>query len=357
MKKAVAFLLVLCAVFALSSGLSRAERTEGLEVYYLDVGQGNAAVVLCGDCAMMIDGGPARSSNYVYSFLKSHKISRLDYLVATHNDEDHVGGLSGALNYATAGIVLGLDGTPSFRSFSKYLEKQNNHIIVPDAGDVFSLGDATVTVLGPERGEVYSKNTSLVLRVEYGETSFLFMGDAETEDEDALLTGGNVPASTVLSVGHHGSGTSSSDRFLDAVDPEIAVISVGAGNPYGHPHDNILLRLQDHGAEVYRTDLNGQIVCRSDGTSVTVTVEKAGDTVRRAVSAEEFAAGSTADGSAGADRMAGKVTYVGNANSYKFHLPDCPSVSKMKEENKVFFYGDRSEPVEAGYKPCGNCRP
>lgn len=254
-----------------------AEITSPFEVFFLDVGQGDCALVCCEGHAMLIDGGSAGQSQRIYSFLETHGINHLDYIVASHADADHVGGLAAALNYATTDTALCTvtsHDTRAFNSFVKYLDRQGVSITVPDAGDTFSLGSASFTVIAPKAGEVYSDNTSLIIRVEYGETSFLFTGDAEYPDEQFAMDSGSVLKSTVLKLAHHGSSSSSSDDFLAAVKPEYAVISVGADNSYGHPTERVLSRLQAKGVALLRTDLQGDIHCVSDGKALRFDVAK-----------------------------------------------------------------------------------
>ena len=274
-------LIILIIILALSYAYSKSQDAEPaptsmpggsyFEVYYLDVGQGDSALIICDGKTMLIDGGSNEQSQRVYSFLESHNIKHLDYIVASHADADHVGGLSAALNYAKADHALcsvSYHETVSFGYFVKYLKRQGVEITVPDSGDTFALGSAQCTVIGPKRGETYSDNTSLIIRIEYGNTSFLFTGDAEYGDEQEALKTGLELKSTVLKVGHHGSSSSSSYYFLQAVKPEYAVISVAADNTYGHPTERTLGRLDEVGAEVLRTDILGDIHCTSDGNTV-----------------------------------------------------------------------------------------
>ena len=172
-------------------------------------------------------------------------------------------------------------------------------------------------------------------------TPALCSGDAEYEEEQAILDSGASLQSTVLKVGHHGSANSTSYHFLYEVMPQYAVISVGANNPYGHPTEEALSRLRDADVTVYRTDLQGDVTCTSDGTSVFFSVEKNPD-------ADTLAAPTVFDAG---------IEYVLNTNSHKFHYLECPSVADMKEKNKQYFQGTREEVIAMGYIPCGRCKP
>lgn len=246
-------------------------------VHFIDVGQADCALVMCDGVYMLIDGGNAEDSDLVFSYLKKHGIDHLDYLVATHAHEDHIGGLSGAAYAATVGTALSpvTEGsTKVFKNLVKSLEQQNVSLTIPQPGDSFPLGSAQVRVLGPVKAYEEVNDTSIVLSVTYGQTDFLFTGDMEAAAEADLVESGADLSATVLKVGHHGSSSSTSYRFLREVLPDYAVISVGAGNKYGHPNEEVLSRLADAEATVYRTDLCGTIIVESDGSSVTFQTEK-----------------------------------------------------------------------------------
>lgn len=243
-------------------------------VHFIDVGQADAALVLCDGKAMLIDGGNAADSNLIYTYLKKHNITHLDYIIGTHAHEDHIGGIPGALQFATVDVVYcpaTSYTTKAFKNFVSAVEKQNVSITVPTVGTTFNLGSATCTILAVNTDKKDANNSSIVMRIVYGETSFLFTGDAEREVEQTLLNKGVTLKSDVLKVGHHGSETSTSYQFLREVMPQYAVISVGSGNSYGHPTDAVLSRLRDAEVTTFRTDLQGDILCVSDGKTVTFT--------------------------------------------------------------------------------------
>lgn len=241
-----------------------------LQVLFMDVGQADAALLLCDGQSMLIDGGNVGDGQKIYSVLKEQHIQTLDYVVCTHAHEDHVGGLSAALSACNANNILSPVTYYNSDAFKNFAEKAGN-ITIPRPGDTFSFGGATVEILACDPYAEEVNNTSIVLKLTYGQTSFLFTGDAEYPVEQTLLDGGYDPSATVLKVGHHGSSTSTSYRFLNHVMPQYAIISVGEGNTYGHPEQEVLTRLRDADVTVYRTDLDGDILCVSDGKQVTVS--------------------------------------------------------------------------------------
>lgn len=248
-----------------------------LTVHYIDVGQADCTLLECGGQTMLIDGGNVDDSSLVAAYLKEQGIEHLDYMVCTHPHEDHVGGLSGPLNTCTVGQVFApvteYDSVP-FEYFLKYTAGQGLEVTVPEADSSFLLGEARVIVLGPRKTYEEPNDTSIVLRVDHGENSFLFTGDMETAAEEDLLAAGCDLDVDVLKVGHHGSSTSSSYLFLREVMPEYGVISCGAENTYGHPHEEVSSRLYDAGVTVYRTDEQGTVVATSDGTEIRFATEK-----------------------------------------------------------------------------------
>ncbi len=268
-------LLIPCPFSGTSSGPEAGTRTPGLQVHFLDVGQGDCAVVLCDGEAMVIDGGPPSASRILWTYLREVlHLTRLDCVVSTHPHIDHVGGLASVLNAVPADLLL----TPvtrwdsrAFRSMMASAAAQGTAVAVPKAGDTLQLGGASVTVLHcwPEAIPLGRANdASIVLRIDYGRTSFLFTGDAEDWAEYMMIDAGASLKADVLKVSHHGSSTASTAEFLRAVRPGTAVISCGKNNDYGHPHSAVLNRLRALDCTVLRTDELGTVVLQSDGETV-----------------------------------------------------------------------------------------
>lgn len=319
-----------------------------IEVHFLDVGQGDSAVVICDDQIAMIDGGSADKSDYVFSYLRNTlQLNHIDYLIATHPHEDHIGGLSAALNACSVGKILSPVfeyESEEFHALLKYADKQGLVFDAPNIGESFNIGGATATVLSSAIDSGNENDMSIVLRIEYGNTSFLFMGDAEIGAENILINSDFAINSNVLKVGHHGSETSSSRDFLSAVMPQISIISVGAGNQYDHPSAWVISDLNMLDSEIYRTDLHGTISVQSDGNTIEVKTEK--DRPFKVLKHQQSDLINDVFG----------YSFVGNKNSKKFHHSYCESVNDMSDKNKIDF-SDRETAISNGYVPCKNCDP
>lgn len=325
-------------------------------IHFLDVGQADAALVECDGHFMLIDGGYKSDSSKIYSILKESAVPKLDIVVASHADSDHIGGIPGAYNYTTADLTLcpvDRHDSEEFNDFLKCADQKGGGITIPKPGDTYPLGSATVEILGVNGGSS-TNDTSIILRIVYGETSFLFTGDAGNEAEQAVLDNAWDIFATVLKVAHHGSDGSTATSFLNAVMPQYAVISVGEGNTHGHPTEGALSRLKDVGAKVFRTDMQGDIYCVSDSQTVTMSVTQNKDAdvfsgpIPMEVPTEKPTEAEPED--TGRD-------YVVNKNTKKFHYPSCSSASDIKKANRWDFHGTRDELINKGYQPCKRCKP
>jgi len=248
-----------------------------LSVHFIDVGEGDAILIVQGEYAMLIDGGPVEMGTTVFTYLRAQGIRSLDYVVATHPFADHIGGLPDVLrrvNVRNVLLPMIYHDTPAYNAFLVAVEDSGAEVAVPFAGHEFALGDATVTVLSPSPTDEWDNRAhySIVLRVVFGSTGFLLTGDAMREVEANLLDSAVRLSSDVLKVARHGASSATTSGFLDAVNPSIAVISAGTNNSF--LSQDVLRRLDNAGVHVFRTDLNGNIVITSDGMTLGVVVDQ-----------------------------------------------------------------------------------
>lgn len=242
-------------------------------VHFIDVGQGDSILVQSNGQNMLIDAGTNETGSRVVEYLNKLNVAKIDYLVGTHPHEDHIGGLDDVIDNFDIGIIYMpkiQTNTKTFESVLDSVANKNLSITSPKVGDVFEIGNAKCEIMACGTGTTKEKSnlnlSSIVIRMVYGAQSFLFTGDMEQQTEEARTW----PETTVLKVGHHGSDTSSSEIFLNQINPKIAVISVGQGNSYGHPKQVVIDRLNSLNANIYRTDLSGTIVIMCDGNKCEV---------------------------------------------------------------------------------------
>lgn len=307
---------------------------DGLQVHFLDVGQADCALLECDGEFILIDGGNIGDSNLVVSYLEQQGVEELRAVICSHAHEDHVGGLPGVLAvYPTKSVYAPTRTYASecFDDFVYYTDQQGLEVTIPSVGDRIAFGGATATVLGPVKSYAETNNTSLILKVTYGNTRFLFTGDMETAAEADLLDSGTDVQAEVLKAGHHGSDTSTSYRFLYEVAPEHCVISVGDDNKYGHPSRQTISRLRDADAIIYRTDQLGTVIARSDGLNI-----------------EFFWSTGAQPLMPGNDNQ----SYIGNIKSKKLHTEGCPALPE--NDNRIEF-SSLQEALEAGYSLCSRC--
>lgn len=248
-----------------------------LRVHVMDVGQGDGILIQMQDHAALIDAGPDTAGAGIVQYLKQLGIQKLDYVMVTHPHADHIGGMAAVIEAFPVDTVLmqKLDAgiAPTTRTYTNLLQTiraSGAKVIAPNTGDTYHLGEAQFKIYVPTIADEELNNTSLICRLEYGQKSFLFTGDAEKEAEAEMLKSDFKLQADVLKVGHHGSNTSTSAKFLAAVHPQYAAISCGQDNSYQHPHQKTLKALEKQKVQIYRTDLDGAIVFASDGQDITV---------------------------------------------------------------------------------------
>ena len=245
---------------------------EDLLVDFIDVGQADSILIRNQDEVMLIDAGTNEVGETIVNYLEKLGITKINYLIGTHPHEDHIGGLDDVINnFDIEQIYMPKieTTTKTFEDVLEAIENKNLTVIAPNKGDKIELGQAVGKFMTEPILDKDNLNlSSLVLRLEFGNTSYLFMGDAEEENEKTI----NWPKTDVLKVGHHGSNTSSGESFLEQVHPQYAIIMVGKDNSYGLPKQEIIDKLNNIGSEIYRTDEDGTIQIISDGNNIEIKI-------------------------------------------------------------------------------------
>ncbi len=323
-----------------------------MKVHFINVGQGDSILIqFHNGQTMLIDAGPDDS---VVSYLNQQGIKKINYLVATHPHADHIGGMAAVIRTFDIGKVYMPRVTHTTKTYENVLlaiKAKGLKITSAKAGtEVFNQDGLKVNIVAP-CGSSYDNlnNYSAVVKIQHGNTSFLFTGDAESLSEQQMLSSGANLKSDVLKVGHHGSSSSTTPSFLKAVSPKYAVFSCGAGNQYGHPHQETLSKLTNAGVKTYRTDTNGTVIFVSDGK--TLTIQTLGSSVQPRAPNTSSVSDKKATQSV-ATQTSGN--YIGNKNTKKFHKTTCSSLPA--EHNRVYF-NTRDEAVGIGYIPCKRCKP
>ncbi len=280
---AVATTVSACLLSPLTSDEAAKEITaeKELKAHFIDVGQGDSIFIELPDAgSILIDAGTKTQGGTVVSTIESLGYENIDYLIFTHPHEDHIGGGIDVIQAFDIGQIWMTKTSHTTKTYENLLLAiAEKGLMIDEAKDgkiVIEKGELKAWIISPGKTYKSLNNMSVVLALSYGDTSFLFTGDAESEAEEDMIQ--NMIRSSylrfsevnVLKVAHHGSSTSTSELFLDIVSPEIAVISVGDGNPYGHPSQAVLDRLESCGAKIYRTDEHGTITITSDGHSLTI---------------------------------------------------------------------------------------
>ena len=248
-----------------------------LQVHFIDVGNADATLFLTGDKAMLIDAGEKGDGDLVVDYLQQKGVDKLDYVIATHPDADHIGGMADVLEQVPVDNLLLTfmeeEHTPTSFTYERFLtaiDEQNIPIIEAAPGQQYKLGEAVIDILGPVGTYEETNNMSVVSRVTFGNRRFLMMGDAEKEAETAIINSGVDLSADVLKAGHHGSRSSTTKKFLKLVSPTHAFLPCGADNRYGHPHPETLDALQQQKVTVWRADRDGTVVMTTNGENLTV---------------------------------------------------------------------------------------
>lgn len=246
-----------------------------LKIHYIDVGQGDSELIQIANKNILIDAGT--SDKKALDYLKSIGITKIDYAIATHPHEDHIGSMDDVIKAFDIGTFYAPKVTTTTKTYDNMinaLKSKNLKVTVPKVGNSLTIGDATLTFLAPNSDKYEDLNNySIVVKLKFGNNSFIFMGDAEDVSEGEILSKQLDIQADVLKVGHHGSHSSTTQAFLDKVNPKYAIISCEKGNDYGHPHKETLDKLSAKNINVFRTDLEGTVIATSDGNNITFNVK------------------------------------------------------------------------------------
>ena len=334
-----------------------AELSGRLEMHVLDVGQADSIFILLPTGqTMLIDAGNPKDGATVAGYLEAEGVARIDYLIGTHPHADHIGGMPSVLERYEIGAVYlpaldaGFKKSKTYESMEAQIKRKNVPVLTAEGGiTVIEKENLKAAFVAPNSGKYTSENNySAVLRITYGDTTFLLTGDAERESEAEMLSKGYDLEADVLKVGHHGSDTSSSPEFIAKVKPKYAIISVGKGNSYGHPADATLATLGGFVDGLYRTDENGTVVITSDG--VDITLERIGTVIQPNAppdipKAEPEVVPDNSESKANA-----VVVYITNSGA-KYHRDGCRYLNKSRIETTL------TAAKAKGYTPCSVCKP
>lgn len=270
---------------------SFSDKDADLQIHYIDVGQGDCSLILWEEAAVLIDSGEQEYADTVLKYLKKQGVEKLDYVIVSHPHSDHMGCMSEIIENVEVGKVIApkvptemTQTSKAYEIFIAALRDKALKLTAAKPGTVYALEGKTALSAEktPPKMEILSpvddyddlNNYSVVIRLTYGRTAYLFTGDIEKKAEKDILAEGEDLSADVLKIAHHGSSSSTGEEFLEAVSPEICVIQCGADNKYGHPKADVLELISGFGGTVYRTDLNGTVTVYSDGEEIFVKTEK-----------------------------------------------------------------------------------
>ena len=362
----LSMLLALTLVLPGSAVTAKADGQGDMAVHFIDVGQGLAILVQSGGENLLYDGGNRSHADEVVQYLKNQQVETINYMISSHYDEDHLGGLVKCLDNFEVDHVLGSDYVHTSDLFNTFMNTATAHAIIveyPSVGDTYEFGTGSFTVMAPDGISQNSNDNSVVIRLVNGNNSFMFMGDAEeTSEQDMISTGMNLDCD-VLSLGHHGSASSTSWDLLEAASPSWAVISCGLNNSYGHPAAETMGKLSDMDIPVFRTDDQGTVIALFDGNTISWNQEPCNDYTS---GSEKQSTDSSADQSerdtndaAATESYAaetdtsdtqGRMVWI-SATGSKYHsIPDCGNMNPDKAMQET-----ESQALSQGYEACKKC--
>ena len=363
----LSLLLAFMLVFPGSAVGVEASGQGDMAVHFIDVGQGLAILVQSGGENLLYDGGNRAHADEVVQYLKNQQVETIDYMISSHYDEDHLGGLVKCLDNFEVEHVLGSDYVHTSELFNTFMNTATAHAIIveyPSVGDTYEFGTGSFTVMAPDGISQNSNDNSVVIRLVNGNNSFMFMGDAEeTSEQDMISTGMNLDCD-VLSLGHHGSASSTTWDLLEASTPSWAVISCGQDNSYGHPSAETMGKLKDMDIPVFRTDDQGTIIALSDGNAISWNQEPCNDYAsgsekKGADSSSSQTAEYSGNDAAVSESEAAEVSDSDtqermvwiSATGSKYHSkPDCGNMNPNKATQET-----ESQALSQGYEACKKC--
>ena len=363
----LSLLLAFILVFPGSAVDVEASGQGDMAVHFIDVGQGLAILVQSGGENLLYDGGNRAHADEVVQYLKDQQVDTIDYMISSHYDEDHLGGLVKCLDNFEVEHVLGSDYVHTSELFNTFMNTATAHAIIveyPSVGDTYEFGTGSFTVMAPDGISQNSNDNSVVIRLVNGNNSFMFMGDAEeTSEQDMISTGMNVDCD-VLSLGHHGSASSTTWDLLEASTPSWAVISCGQDNSYGHPSAETMGKLKDMDIPVFRTDDQGTIIALSDGNVISWNQEPCNDYAsgsekKGADSSSSQTAEYDGNDAAVSESEAAEVSdsdtqermvWISETGSKYHSKPDCGNMNPNKATQET-----ESQALSQGYEACKKC--
>lgn len=362
-KKITSLFLSLLLLLSLTTNAAAAEGSQLMAVHFIDVGQGLSILVQSQGQNLLYDGGDRAHADQVTAYLKQQEVQTIDYLISSHYDEDHLGGLVECLREFEVSTALGSDYVHTSDLFNEFMNTATANAIIiqyPSVGDTFSFGSGSFTVIAPDGIDPNDSNrNSVSIKLTNGDNSFIFTGDAEeSSEQDMISTGMNLDCD-VLCLGHHGSASSTTWDFLSASTPSWAVISCGAGNQYGHPSAETMGRLSDMEIPVFRTDKQGTIIGVSDGSTISWNTEPCNDYSSGNDSQPDTAASQIGSPQAEAPSLpeTDTVSQTASASVWisatgeKYHsIPNCGRMNPNKARQL-----SQADAEAAGYEACQKC--